>query len=64
MKITTERVGDSVLLTLENSRYDISTLLPVAMAAELAGNLLLQSSLITADGLELPESFRPGKRTA
>lgn len=60
MKITTERVGDSVVLTLDDGGREITVLLETDTAATLGANLVMQSAL-DADVLDLPESFRPTK---
>lgn len=59
MKITTERVGDMILVTVEDCRRSVTFVMTLAQATTLGTGLLSQACL-GDDGLELPEEFREG----
>jgi hypothetical protein len=61
MKITSERVGDSLLITVQDCRREITFVLDLAQATRL-GTVLLAQTCLADDGLELPEAFRPVER--
>jgi hypothetical protein len=63
MIITSERVGDSILITIAACRKEITLVLDLAQATQLGTTLLAQACL-DDDGLELPEAFRPAEREA
>lgn len=58
MKLESERVGQSIVLTIEDDTHSITVLLGLDVAGRL-GNTLLWQSCLANDGLELPEDFRP-----
>jgi hypothetical protein len=58
MTITSERVGDSILITATASRKEITLILDLPQATRLA-TVLLTQTCYDDDGLELPETFRP-----
>lgn len=58
VKITSERIGSSVLVTVEDCCREIAFLLPVDSAARFGSALLMQATR-TDDGLELPKELRP-----
>lgn len=58
MKLTSERVGETVLITVEDCTCQITLVLNLAQATKLGTTLLAQSCL-DDDGLEIPVDLRP-----
>jgi hypothetical protein len=61
MMLTSERVGDSILITVAACQKEITLVLDLAQATRL-GTVLLAQACHDDDGLELPEGFRPVER--
>jgi len=61
MMITSERVGDSILITICACHKEITLVLDLAQATRL-GTVLLAQACLDDDGLKLPEAFRPAER--
>ncbi len=59
MNITTERVGGSILFTVEDCHHQITFMVDLAEATRLATGVLSQACVGNA-GLDLPEDLRPG----
>lgn len=60
MKITSERIGETILITVETCHHHVTFVLDLAQATTLGTNLLAQACL-DDDGLELPDEFRPSE---
>jgi len=61
LSVTSERVGDSILITAAACRKEITLVLDLAQATRL-GTVLLAQACNDDDGLELPEAFRDVER--
>lgn len=49
MMITSERVGDSVVVTVEEGTQEITLILPLDAATRLGTTLLMQTSLLDSE---------------
>ena len=57
MRILSERIGDTLLITIEDAEHKVTFPLSLAEAVKL-GTALIALTVIEDDGLELPESLR------
>ena len=57
MRILSERIGDTLLITIEDAEHKFAFALSLAEAVRVGTALIAQTG-IEDDGLELPESLR------
>lgn len=59
MRILSERIGDTLLITIEDAEHKHKVTFPLSLAeAVQLGTALIAQTVIEDDGLELPESLR------
>ncbi len=61
MKVTSERVGQTIVLELGDDRREITVILDIDVAAKLGTTLVAQTTM-ASDGLEIPAELRPTDR--
>lgn len=58
MRITAERIGESVLVSVYDGHQAVKLMLPLHMATEL-GTILVAQACADSDGLDIPADLRP-----